>query len=111
MKLRSGFNEDNLRLKVYCNPYLAYKAVGCGVWGGAAIRTFKPTFSSSSFAVRLQRADREIVILPYMHDHMHVLVPPNSDREDANSQTEEAATTENAFLNKWHTILLIHVKI
>lgn len=50
--------------------------------------------------MRLQRADREIVILPYMHDHMHVLVPPDSEREDANSQTEEAATTENVLLNK-----------
>lgn len=47
--------------KVNRHPYLANKAVRCGVGGGAAIWTFKSTFSSSSFAMRLQKGKSEIV--------------------------------------------------
>lgn len=49
--------EHSLKLD-FCS-YLANKAVGCGVWGGAAIRTFKSTFPPSSFALRLRTAKNE----------------------------------------------------
>lgn len=49
-----------MRLKIKSYPYLSNKAVGCSVGGGAAIWAFESTFSSGSFAIRLQKTiDRE----------------------------------------------------
>lgn len=51
--------DKKLELKGNLHPYLANKAVGCCVRGGAAIRTFKATFSPSAFALRLYSQKKE----------------------------------------------------